>query len=48
VEFQQYEAFLHSIEDKIHALRSIGKNEAARRLEQQFVLLKVKFQTNSL
>ncbi len=42
VEFRQHEAFLRSIEDKIHALRSIGKIEASRRLEQQFILLKVK------
>jgi hypothetical protein len=41
VEFNQYDALLRSIEDKIHALRSAGKGEAARRLEQQFASLKV-------
>ncbi|CAF3670938.1 unnamed protein product [Adineta steineri] len=43
LEFNQYEAFLYSIEDKIHALRSTGKSEAARRLEQQFLPLKNQF-----
>lgn len=42
VEFNQYEAFLRSVEDKIHSLRSTGKNEAAKRLEQQLVLLRVR------
>ena len=41
VEFNQYEAFLRSVEDKIHSLRSTGKGEAAKRLEQQLVLLRV-------
>ncbi|UJR26820.1 hypothetical protein I4U23_008133, partial [Adineta vaga] len=42
-EFNQYEAFLRTIEDKIHTLRSVGKTEAARRLEQQFHTLKTQF-----
>lgn len=41
LEFNQYEAFLRSIEDKVHQLRSTGKNEAAKRLEQQLLLLRV-------
>ncbi len=41
MEFNQYETFLRSIEERIHTLRSIGKNDAARRLEQQYILLKV-------
>ncbi|CAF1590315.1 unnamed protein product, partial [Adineta ricciae] len=43
VEFNQYETFLRSIEDKIHTLRTVGKTEAARRLEQQFHTLKSQF-----
>ncbi|CAF3444628.1 unnamed protein product [Rotaria sp. Silwood1] len=47
VEFNQYEAFLRTIEDKIHSLRIIGKHDAAKRLEQQFISLKVKI-SNSI
>ena len=43
MEFNQYEAFLRSIDDKIHQLRTTGKNEAAKRLEEQLILLRVKF-----
>lgn len=43
LEFNQYEAFLRSVEDKIQTLRSTGKNEAAKRLEQQLVLLRNQF-----
>ncbi|CAF1402030.1 unnamed protein product [Adineta steineri] len=43
IEFNQYEAFLRSIDDKIHALRSTAKTEAAKRLEQQLVLLRNQF-----
>ncbi|CAF3539694.1 unnamed protein product [Rotaria sordida] len=43
LEFSQYETFLRSIEDKIHSLRVIGKHDAAKRLEQQFVSLKNRF-----
>ncbi|CAF4502896.1 unnamed protein product, partial [Didymodactylos carnosus] len=39
-EFNQYEALLRSIEDKVHALRSSGKGEAARRLDQQLEFLR--------
>ena len=41
VEFHQYEALLRSIEDKVHSLRSSGKGEAAKRLEQQLIILRV-------
>ncbi|CAM2708186.1 unnamed protein product [Rotaria socialis] len=43
VEFNQYDSFLRTIEDKIHALRIVGKHDAARRLDQQFVLIKNQF-----
>ncbi|CAF2858218.1 unnamed protein product [Rotaria sp. Silwood2] len=43
VEFTQYETFLRTIEDKIHSLRIIGKHDAAKRLEQQFISLKNQF-----
>ncbi|CAF4320996.1 unnamed protein product, partial [Rotaria sp. Silwood2] len=43
IEFNQYEAFLRSIDDKVHVLRSTGKTEAAKRLEQQLILLRNQF-----
>ncbi len=42
VEFQQYETFLRTIEERIYTLRSMGKHDAAKRLEQQYNPLKVK------
>ncbi|CAM4989667.1 unnamed protein product, partial [Rotaria socialis] len=41
IESNQYEAFLRSIDDKVHVLRNTGKTEAAKRLEQQLILLRV-------
>ncbi|CAF4861262.1 unnamed protein product, partial [Rotaria sp. Silwood1] len=43
IEFNQYEAFLRSIDDKVHVLRSTGKIEASKRLEQQLILLRNQF-----
>jgi len=42
-EFNRYETFLHLIDEKIQTLRSLGKVDAARRLEQQLVHLKHQF-----
>ncbi|CAF0755155.1 unnamed protein product, partial [Didymodactylos carnosus] len=42
-EFNQHEVILRSIEDKAHTLRSTGKSEAAKRLEQQLEFLKSQF-----
>ncbi|CAF5089572.1 unnamed protein product, partial [Rotaria magnacalcarata] len=43
IEFNQYEAFLRSIDDKVHVLRNTGKTDAAKRLEQQLILLRNQF-----
>ncbi|CAF3702214.1 unnamed protein product [Rotaria socialis] len=43
IESNQYEAFLRSIDDKVHVLRNTGKTEAAKRLEQQLILLRNQF-----
>lgn len=40
-EFNRYEILLRTIEDRVQTLRSLGKVDAARRLEQQYIHLKV-------
>lgn len=42
-DFNRYEIFLQTVEDKIQTLRSLGKGDAARRLEQQYIHLKNQF-----
>lgn len=41
MEFQQHQAFIRSVEERIHTLRSMGKHDAGKRLEQQYGSLKV-------